>query len=140
MYSSIDIDKLFILALLEGSPELQSIVKGRVYDPGRSADAEREDLIPYIVVNIGGGSNQKNHKECTGEGDSDIVDVNLLLVAEGRAQLGEIFRHTRKVLRLYLEESEDVLDYGVSFSNVQMDISKPCVFVSLKYSVEVQLN
>lgn len=139
MKASIDIDKLFVDALLNSGAAISELTGGRVYDPGRTADAEREDKIPYVVVNVEGGYNVKNNKDIAGEGDCDSVSVNVLLVAESRKQISEMFNSGREAIGHKLVNSGIVDDYSVKFSPLAIDIEKPCVYMTLTYDVEVLL-
>lgn len=134
-------DRFFYHALL-GNQAINRALEGRIFNPARPTIDEKEDRIPYVVITLMGGQNDTATKDYV-EGDTDTVDVAVLVVASDRDSLAPLTKAIRRQFRNYLDVVENdeshpdhyiaPKDWEFSFDAVQYDDMKPCVYQGLLY-------
>ena len=124
---------------LKSSEDVVALVENRIYNTAVPYPDEELDkvAVPYIVIAHDGVTNGQGDKDYPNEGDEDIENVSVLVVASSRDKEALLARMVRSVLRSAFEGGEyaDVLDYTFSAEAVQMDVYKPCVYQTLRYTL-----
>ena len=119
----------------------QTAPSPRLFTVARPLQDEREDLLPYIIV-------QPNGIRTASTKDGGITDtcsIGLLLVATTYSQLVEMAQQVRDAIYncmqdpVYLceHEAHNLFDYNLEVSAVSFDPGKPCYFLTLNYEVEM---
>lgn len=113
---------------------------GRIYNPARSQEDEDEDAVPYLIIQNNGMQNDATTKDMGMEGDTDVVNISVLVVADDRETLAELASETRQCIRRCVARSshgsEIIKDYDFSAGSVEYDALKPCCYQELKWRVE----
>lgn len=140
--SGLTTDSFFFIAL----SKMQHEVDGRIYTTARTAEDEREDKVPYIIVTHDGLENLCDSKDDV-EGHCDRVTIGVTIVAEHREALASLAQHARNsVRRCYWAAVEDEeheahnacpSDYTLTTSGVEYDPDKPCYSQTIYYECEV---
>lgn len=145
---SLSTDKIFIAALRSNSTLIAQLPAGDVY--GTAITLPDEDLdnvpLPYIIVTYDGMNNDQTTKDSY-EGETDTVQIGVLIVAKTRPEVGAIAQSVRDTVREYFEDLPDSdenysllpLDYQMSADPVQFDSMKPCFWQTLRWSCDTNV-
>ena len=138
---SLHTDKFFFNAL-KANADIMNEVEGRIFNPARSTTDEKEDRIPYIIVKMDGLTNDQSTKDDV-EGDTDKVQIGIMVVADNRDMLAPLTEAVRQQCITYLHQVEEdptsplkniaPFDWEFSAEGVQYDYEKPCVYQILNY-------
>lgn len=138
---SLQTDKFFFRAL-KANADIMREVEGRIFNPARSTTDENEDRIPYIIVKMDGLTNDQGTKDDV-EGDTDTVQIGIMVVADNRDALAPLTEAVRQQCITYLHQTEEdpisplktiaPMDWTFSAEGVQYDPDKPCVYQILNY-------
>lgn len=142
-------DMLFINALM-ASDEVTAMVGDRIFDtaiPGKDEDVDNEP-VPYIIVSHNGLNNEDWTKDNDGEGETDVVQIGMTVAANDREELADLCILIRQAVNDYLdnyepqEGEEDFTDdlpenREFSMQKVQYDPWKPCFFVDLNWTCDI---
>lgn len=141
---SLQTDKFFFNAL-KANADIMNEVEGRIFNPARSTTDEKEDRIPYIIVKMDGLTNEQSTKDDV-EGDTDKVQIGIMVVADNRDMLAPLTEAVRKQCITYLHQVEEYptsplknvapFDWAFSAEGVQYDPDKPCVYQILNYQCD----
>lgn len=133
-----------IVKALELSEAIQQLTDGRVFNTARPEMDEQEDKIPYIVVNYQGMENEVDNKDMY-EGCEDDEKVEVLCVARDRVQLANLMNEARKACRSFLNSKEcydefRTASYQVRASQIMRDVTVPCDYQQLIYSISTDIS
>ena len=134
-------DQVFFDALAASS-EIQTATGGRIYNTSIPVPDEqlKDEPLPYIIIIFDGLVNEGLTKDCGYEGQSDKVDIEILIVAESREDVGKLAETVRKQVQDYFllnEENELVpLDYNFTASRLVYDPDIPSYSQSLAYECD----
>ena len=141
---SLQTDKFFFRAL-KANADIMREVEGRIFNPARSTTDENEDRIPYIIVKMDGLTNDQGTKDDV-EGDTDTVQIGIMVVADNRDALAPLTDAVRQQCITYLHQVEEdpnsplktiaPFDWVFSAEGVQYDPDKPCVYQILNYQCD----
>lgn len=136
---------LFFCASLQRSEEINDLVRGRIFDPGRGETDEEEDKVPYIIITYDAGSSSTSDKDSV-IAQMDAATVSVLCCANSRQELAVL---TDLVHRTIADDliSSDLWDIHPDWNfmidsatpsagSVNLDISKPCYYQTLTYMCE----
>ena len=137
-------DKVFYNALRSNS-ELMSTVGGRIESTSIPVPDDQFDNtpIPYIIITFDGLQNEGFTKDNDFEGDTDMVQVSIVVAAESRDQLGSIMQTIRQTIIAYFEDTEGhdwddyeyiPQNYTFTASDIGYDSEKPCYHQTLQYN------
>ena len=139
-------DKVFYNAL-KSNAELVEEVGGRIYSTAIPTPDEEllNEPVPYIIITFDGMQNEGYTKDNSFEGDTDKVQVGILVASEDRESLGVLAEMIRQTVINYFEnttghakEDYDLVpsDYAITASAIQYDSLKPCFWQSLNYACD----
>jgi hypothetical protein len=96
-------DTIFVKALRSDQVLMQQLPAGDVYNTAIGLPDEELDNapIPYIIVNFDGLTNDIETKDDPFEGDTDNVQIGIVVVARTRLELGHLADRVRKVVHSY---------------------------------------
>ena len=139
-------DTIFVKALRSDQVLMKQLPAGDVYNTAIGLPDEELDNapIPYIIVNFDGLTNDIETKDDPFEGDTDNVQIGIVVVARTRLELGHLADRVRKVVHSYFfnanEGDEDYNlipdDYTFSAQQVNYDAQKPCYWQILNYQCD----
>jgi hypothetical protein len=135
-------DSIFIQALTASS-ELMDTIGSRLY--GTAIPLPDEDIdnvpLPYIIVTFDGLNNDAQTKDNTYEGEFDVVNIGVEVVAESLTALHELAQKVRDTILTYMTtEDTPILDYQFSAQAIQYDSLKPCYWQTLTYQCDVEIQ
>lgn len=138
---SLTTDIAFVTALKSNSALLAKLASGDIYNtfiaqPDKDSD---NAALPYIVVAFDGLTNEQPTKDDY-EGDTDSVQIGILIAARTRPELGEIATMVRQTIHDYFSghEGADIpLDYLFQARAVEFDVQKPCYVQEFSYQCDV---
>ena len=143
---SLRTDIIFVKALQSNTDLIESLPAKGIYNTSITLpDVELLNApVPFIIVRMTDGNNDASNKDESFEGESDTVNIEVLLCAESREELGDIAETVRKTIREYFEqadpEDEDYelvpVDYQFGFSGINYDPDKPCFYQFLTYQCD----
>lgn len=140
-------DSIFIDAL-KSDTELTGELGGRIYCTAIPLPDEELDNVPlpYAIVSFRGFQRTGYTKDSHMVGDTDNVNISLLIAATTRPELGELMIKATNAIDDYFEahiyDDDDDFDlipvqYDVSDpEGVQYDSQKPCYWQRLNYQCE----
>lgn len=106
--------------------------------PEEEADNEP---VPYAIVMFDGLTNEAQTKDDPYEGDTDTVNISVLLTAKTLTDLHALTAAARDAIHNYLvSNTTEVLDYQMSADAIQYDDLKPCYMQVLKYQCDTLRN
>ena len=111
-----------------------------------------EDLdnvqVPYIIIMPGTGVNGMSTKDDY-EGDTDTVNIEILVATTTRGQLGKLMKMIRNAVQDFIsdytppedDDAEDLseeipIDYTLRWSEVFFNAYKPCYYQSFYYQCD----
>lgn len=128
---------------LSHNERLSELVGGRIYNT--AIPLPDEDVmnvpVPYIIITFDGLTNDNESKDDPYEGDSDSVQIGVIVTAKWRETLGEIMQIVRDTIHDYFVEhadEEDIIpvDYALTASGVDYDSLKQCFWQTLNYQCD----
>ena len=136
-------DKVFYNALRSNSDLMQQ-VGGRIESTSIPVPDEELDNepVPYVIISFDGLQNEGFTKDNSFEGDTDKVQVSIVVVAQTRDELGDIMQAIRETVIAYFEDDEGHVwddyqyipsNYTLTASPVAYDSMKPCYYQTLTY-------
>lgn len=137
---SLRTDVIFAKALQACKELTKRLPAGDVYNtsiPLPDADLDNAPL-PYVIVSFDGMANEGYTKDCY-EGDTDIVDIGVLVAARTRSELADLTAMARDAVKDYFLSADDDLvptGYTLTADVVSYDQLKPCYFQTLRYKCE----
>ena len=142
-------DKVFYNAL-RSNAELMATVGGRIESTSIPVpDDEFENTpVPYVIITFDGLQNDGFTKDNSFEGDTDRVQVGIVVVADTRDDLGDIMQAIRAIIIAYFEDGEnhtyddyDLVPNSYTFSAGQIgyDPDKPCYYQTLTYNCDTNV-
>ena len=144
---SLTTDIIFVKALKSNTELMAELADGDVYNTFIAMPDSGKDNaeLPYIVVAFDGLTNDQSNKDDY-EGDTDSVQIGILMAAKTRPQLGQLAQAVRKTIHDYFvaehndDEDADMipLDYQFSAKPVEYDTMKPCYVQEFTYLCDVK--
>lgn len=147
---SLRTDIVFVKALQSNEGLMASLPAGGVYNPAipMPEDDVENAPIPYIIVGLSGVQNDDSYKDNDFEGDTDHVQISIIVCAKSREQLGDLTEDVRLTIREYFEEHQDddsdhdyvLIPQEMVFSAgpVNYDSRKPCFWQELSYNCDTE--
>lgn len=151
---SLQTDRIFIAAL-QADTELMETIGGRLYSTAIPLPDEDADNVPvpYVIITFDSLENDPSTKDSY-EGETDRVQVSIIVVAEDRGQLAEIASQVRETVLCFFENSAQLtmaedpdeeslldlvpLDYQFTASTIQYDGDKPAFYQTLSYMCDTK--
>lgn len=143
----LDLDSLFIKHLQKDTA-IGAIVDDRIYDTSiELPDSELDNVpLPYIIVSLDGVRNGDSGKDFEAEGDEDLVDISIDVVASTREQLADLAQLVRTCIFAevghpdvsWSDFNEYPTQYDFNASAIQYDPTKPCYWQTLSYHCTVK--
>ena len=142
-------DKVFYNAL-RSNADLMTQVGGRIESTSIPVpDDEFENTpVPYVIITLDGLQNDGFTKDNSFEGDTDRVQVGIVVAADTRDDLGDIMQAIRAIIIAYFEDGEnhtyddyDLVPNSYTFSAGQIgyDPDKPCYYQTLTYNCDTNV-
>ena len=142
-------DKVFYNAL-RSNADLMTQVGGRIESTSIPVpDDEFENTpVPYVIITFDGLQNEGFTKDNSFEGDTDRVQVGIVVAANTRDDLGDIMQAIRAIIIAYFEDGEnhtyddhDLVPNSYTFSAGQIgyDPDKPCYYQTLTYNCDTNV-
>ena len=142
-------DKVFYNAL-RSNADLMEQVGGRIESTSIPVpDDEFENTpVPYVIITFDGLQNDGFTKDNSFEGDTDRVQVGIVVVADTRDDLGDIMQAIRAIIIAYFEDGKnhtyddyDLVPNSYTFSAGQIgyDPDKPCYYQTLTYNCDTNV-
>ena len=142
-------DKVFYNAL-RSNADLMTQVGGRIESTSIPVpDDEFENTpVPYVIITFDGLQNDGFTKDNSFEGDTDRVQVGIVVAADARDDLGDIMQAIRAIIIAYFEDGEnhtyddyDLVPNSYTFSAGQIgyDPDKPCYYQTLTYNCDTNV-
>lgn len=142
-------DKVFYNAL-RSNADLMTQVGGRIESTSIPVpDDEFENTpVPYVIITFDGLQNEGFTKDNSFEGDTDRVQVGIVVAADTRDDLGDIMQAIRAIIIAYFEDEEnhtyddyDLVPNSYTFSAGQIgyDPDKPCYYQTLTYNCDTNV-
>ena len=142
-------DKVFYNAL-RSNADLMTQVGGRIESTSIPVpDDEFENTpVPYVIITFDGLQNEGFTKDNSFEGDTDMVQVGIVVTADTRDDLGDIMQAIRAIIIAYFEDGEnhtyddyDLVPNSYTFSAGQIgyDPDKPCYYQTLTYNCDTNV-
>lgn len=137
-------DKIFYEALA-ASTTISEAVDGRIYNTAiATPEDELNEPLPYIIITFDGMQNEGFTKDNSYEGDTDNVQIGIIVAASDRETLGTLMTDVRAQIVSYFENyepatgAEDLTEliprsYTLSASPIQYDFLNPCYYQTLTY-------
>lgn len=127
----------FFSRALIRSNAVTAIVADRIFLPARPTVDEKEDTIPYIIIEPGGVTNISRTKDDSVEGEEDTATVSILCVAESHDHLMDLCEAVRdRFIEAWEAGADDPLtpvEWQFMASEEIYDPVKPCNFITLNY-------
>ena len=104
--------------------------------------------VPYVIITFDGLQNDGFTKDNSFEGDTDRVQVCIVVAADTRDDLGDIMQAIRAIIIAYFEDGEnhtyddyDLVPNSYTFSAGQIgyDPDKPCYYQTLTYNCDTNV-
>lgn len=142
-------DKVFYNAL-RSNADLMTQVGGRIESTSIPVPDEEFDNVPvpYVIITFDGLQNEGFTKDNSFEGDTDRVQVGIVVAADTRDDLGDIMQAIRAIIIAYFEDGEnhtyddyDLVPNSYTFSAGQIgyDPDKPCYYQTLTYNCDTNV-
>lgn len=135
---SLSIAKFFVKALRNDST-LLSAVDGRIFPVARSMEDEEADKIPYLIVAPQAINADPGTKDGM-EGYGDSCTVSIMVVASTYEKMVDLAERIRSDIQTAYDEDLDdsswnftIEDYQFSADPPQLDPTKPCYYMTLRY-------
>lgn len=142
-------DKVFYNAL-RSNADLMTQVGGRIESTSIPVpDDEFENTpVPYVIITFDDLQNEGFTKDNSFEGDTDRVQVGIVVAANTRDDLGDIMQAIRAIIIAYFEDGQnhtyddyDLVPNSYTFSAGQIgyDPDKPCYYQTLTYNCDTNV-
>lgn len=146
---SLRTDIIFVKALMSNESLVSTLPAHGIHNSYAYPDIDLEnEPLPYIVVNYDGMQNDGATKDGF-EGDSDRVQISILLVTKSREELASMAENVRTTIRSYFAEHRDdeddgdfaliPFDYQFTAGEVGYDPAKPCCRQLLSYDCDTDI-
>lgn len=152
---SLQADLIFVRALQQSS-EIAALVDDRIYMTAipRPEEDARNEPLPYIIVTFDGIQPTEQTKDDDYDSDTDNVQIGIEIAAANRPRLAELADLVRKTIKDYFEMLAGADPYTLDDQDAEMlpllpssaqvsggqviwDEGKPCHWLTLTYSCEV---
>lgn len=139
----LNVDTYFYECLRRSS--VKDAVDGRIFNPARPEIDEKEDKVPYIIIEYDGGSADNGTKDDK-VAELSNATIAVTCVADDREKLARLTELVNDTITdaleqdLYYDEHDEwrfYIEYCTPAAlNVEMDIKKPCCYQTLTYQCE----
>lgn len=133
-----------IYAAITADAQLQTETGGRIYSTCIEVPPTDDDNtpLPYIIIDEEPSQNDLETKDSVWEGDTDIVNVGVIISAASPREVKNLRKLVRAAISSYVESMDENIPYlrSASRDGIAWDWTKPCYYDTLHYQCDMLID
>jgi hypothetical protein len=133
-----------IYAAITADAQLQTETGGRIYSTCIEVPPTDDDNtpLPYIIIDEEPSQNDLETKDSVWEGDTDIVNVGVIISAASPREVKNLRKLVRAAVSSYVENMDENTPYlrSASRDGIAWDWTKPCYYDTLHYQCDMLID